>query len=259
MEVLFCSQYEPVSAGSISGIALGPELTLSNLALTSGTVNNVTDTLNGSPQHSFGLSVKGSQWPPMFQNAGPATVTPVDAYISISARPFAPANVLGEGMDLPSFLPPLTSPGCCASIAGWPTAGVCRDNVQINPSLTLTSYSPILTDQDFGTLSYGDPFDPSWARTFSLCQTGSVQVPEPPGTLATFLFTDGVNTAIPSGPVSPLAFPVANPMINGASRFTASTVNPGGVTLSWSAPCPVLPPLPTRSRRLRGRRCQMAA
>ena len=232
----FLLQYEPVSAGSITGIALGPELTLSSLSLTSGATNNVTGMLNPSPQSSFDLSVKGSQWAPLFQNAGPDTVTPVDAYISMSARPFAPKSVLGGPLNLPLFLPPLTASNCCFAIFGWPTAGTCGDGVQIDPLFTITSYPPILTDQDFGTLPYGDPFDTSWARTFSLCQKGSVQVPQPSGTAATFLFTDGVNTTIPTTPVSPLALPVQNPMLNGASLFAANTVSPSGVTLSWSAP-----------------------
>ena len=232
----FLLQYKPVSAGSITGIALGQELTLPSLSLTSGTTNNVTGMLNPSPQASFDLSVKGSQWAPLFQNAGPATVTPVDAYISMSARPFAPKSVLGEPLNLPLFLPPLTSPSCCVAIIGWPTAGTCSDGVQIDPLFTLTSYPPILTDEDFGTLPYGDPFDANWARTFSLCQTGSVQIPQPTGTPATFLFADGVNTTIPNTPVSPLALPIQNPMLNGASLFTANTVSPSGVTLSWSAP-----------------------
>jgi hypothetical protein len=77
-------------------VALGPELTVSDLNLASGTTNNVVATLNTSTHSSFDLNVKGSQWAPMFQNAGPGTVTPTDAYINMYAQPFAPANVLGS-------------------------------------------------------------------------------------------------------------------------------------------------------------------
>ena len=232
----FLLQYEPVSAGSVSGIALGPELTLSNLALTSGITNNVAGTLNPSPRSSFDLSVKGSQWAPLFQNAGPSTVAAVDAYVSMSVRPFAPGSIFGRPLNLPLFLPPLNYSGCCNFTFGWPTAGTCGGGVQINPSVTVTSYPPILTDQDFGALSYEDPFDTSWGRTFSLCQTASVQIPSPSGPPSTFLFTNGVNTTIPTTPVAPLALPVQNPTINGTSLFTASTVSPSGVTLTWSPP-----------------------
>lgn len=233
----FLLQYEPVSAGSVTGVALGPELMVPNLSLTSGTTNTVAATLNASPQKSFDLSVKGSQWAPLFDNAGPSVVKPVDAYISMSARPFEPAGVFGGSLNLPLFLPPLTMSGCCLFTFGWPSAATCGDGVGIIQNLgIITSYPPMLTDQDFGTLSYGDPFDSSWGRVFSLCQTASIDIPAPGGGTSTFLFQDGVNTAIPSTPVSPLALPVQNPTINGASLFSTNTVNPSAVMLSWSAP-----------------------
>jgi hypothetical protein len=237
----FLLQYEPVSAGAVTGVALGPELTVSNLSLVSGATNNVNATLNESPHASFDLSVKGSQWAAMYQNAGPSTVTPVDTYISLAAHPFAPATVLGEQLNLPLFLPPLTGSGFGFTV-GWPTAATCGGFVAVNPPATITSYPPMLTDQDFGSLAYGDPFDASWARVFSLCQQATVQVPVPGGgTPATFLFQGGVNTAIPTSSVVPLALPVQTPAINGASFFTAGSVSPAGITLSWSAPAGMAP------------------
>jgi hypothetical protein len=237
----FLLQYEPVAAGTVTGVALGPELTVSNLSLVSGATNNVDANLNASPHASFDLNVKGSQWAAMYQNAGPGTVTPVDTYISMSAQPFAPASVLGEQLNLPLFLPPLIGSGIGFTF-GWPTAGTCGGVVAVNPQIIITSYPPMLTDQDFGPLAYGDPFDASWARVFSLCQKASVQVPVPGGgTPATFLFQNGVNTAIPTSSVVPLALPVQNPTINGASFFMASSVSPDGITLSWSAPSGTAP------------------
>jgi hypothetical protein len=143
-------------------------------------------------------------------------------------------------LNLPLFLPPLVSNQ--GFLIGWPTASTCGDGVQINPQTTITSYPPMLADEDFGSLGYGDPFDGSWARVFSLCQTASVQIPVPGGgSAATFLFEDGVNTAIPTSAVSPLALPVANPTINGTSFFTANTIAPSGVTVNWSAPAGASP------------------
>jgi hypothetical protein len=177
----------------------------------------------------------------MYQNAGPSTVTPVDTYISLAAHPFAPATVLGEQLNLPLFLPPLTGSGFGFTV-GWPTAATCGGFVAVSPPATITSYPPMLTDQDFGSLAYGDPFDASWARVFSLCQQATVQVPVPGGgTPATFLFQGGVNTAIPTSSVVPLALPVQTPAINGASFFTAGSVSPAGITLSWSAPAGMAP------------------
>jgi hypothetical protein len=237
----FLLQYEPASAGSVSGLALGPELTLSNLALTSGTTNSVIATLNPSPASSFDLSVKGSEWTPLFQNAGPGTVTPFSASVSVFAIPFAPGNKTDGrgGMNLPLFIPPLSANG--GFLLGSPRVGPCRGTVAMT-SFNLTSYPPMLTDQDFGTLPYGDPFDANWAHVFSLCQSASVPVPIPGSTAtAPFVLVDGQNTSIPTAPVSPLAFPVVNPTINGSSFFTANTLNTTAVTLSWSAPARMAP------------------
>jgi hypothetical protein len=46
----FLVQYEPVSLGSFNNLVLGPELTLSNLALTSGATNPINGALTASPQ-----------------------------------------------------------------------------------------------------------------------------------------------------------------------------------------------------------------
>lgn len=231
----FLLQYEPVSVGSLTGVVLGPELTVPNLSLVSGATNNIDDTLNASPRASFDLSVKGSQWAPMFQNAAPGTVTPISTYIAMYAQPYAPASVMGVPLNLPLFLPPLHANQ--GFLVGWPTAGTCGGQVQINPQTIITSYPPMLTDQDFGVLNYGDPFDAAWARVFSLCQTATVEVPAPGGASpALFVFEDGVNSRIPSGPVAPLAMPAVNPTINGTSFFTSNTVSPSGVTLSWVEP-----------------------
>jgi len=43
-------------------------------------------------------------------------------------------------------------------------------------------------------------------------------------------------TALPTATVKPLLSSVQNPKINGADLFTAATVNPTAVTLSWDAP-----------------------
>lgn len=238
----FLLQYEPVAAGSVTGVAVGAEETIPNLSLASGTTNNISGTLSDSPRQSFDLSVKGSQWQQLLQNAGPGLVTPFDAYISMAVLPFAPAGVFApRSLNLPLFLPPLTGSGNGFTF-GWPTAATCGAGFAVNPPGTLSSYAPIVTDQDFGSLNYGDPFDPSWLRVFSLCQTASVEVPVPGGgTPAIFYFDNGVNTAIPTSAVTPLAQPVVSPTINGSSLLVANNVSPNGVTLAWGKPAGTTP------------------
>jgi hypothetical protein len=99
----FLLQYEPVSLGSLNNLVLGPELTLSNLALTNGATNAISATLQPSPQAALSLSVTGSQWAALFANAGPAPAIPyssalptgfasvVSAPVTISSGAAAPA------------------------------------------------------------------------------------------------------------------------------------------------------------------------
>jgi hypothetical protein len=71
----FLLQYEPASLGSLNNMVLGPERMLSNLALTDGTTNTISATLQPSPQAMLTFDVTGSQWPSLFSNAGPAAAT----------------------------------------------------------------------------------------------------------------------------------------------------------------------------------------
>lgn len=84
----FLLQYKPEALGSINGVALGPELTLPNLSFSNNTTNTIAGTLNPSPKSSFDLSVKGSEWAPLFNNVSPAPATPVGANLSISVAAF---------------------------------------------------------------------------------------------------------------------------------------------------------------------------
>ena len=238
-KVGFMLQYEAVSAGSISGIALGPEVTIADLSLVNGSVNPLIGTLVTSPQVSFDLSVKGSDWATAFQSVAPGPTVPLDAFINVFAQPYTDPSVLAStarfNLSLPLFLPNTVSTSGGFTL-GWSGASSCVDNVQFSP-LSVTSHPGIVTDEDFGTLQYGDPFPADWKRIFSLCQTASFDMPIP-GSSATVpvLFGTGENTAVPSAPLSPLVYPVKDPTINGLSLFTASTVNASGVMLGWSLP-----------------------
>src|SRR5262249_21560366 len=98
-------------------------------------------------------------------------------------------------------------------------------------------FSTILTDQDFGTLSYGDPYPAAWQREFEICQHSTVQIPRPNSTaFDTFLLTTGQITALPSAPVAPLLGPVQSPMLNRASVFQPAALNTTTLKLSWNEP-----------------------
>ena len=73
----FVRQYEPTAFGSVNGYVLGPELTLSNLSLTTGGHNTISGALNPTVPASINLSVKGSAWAPLFDHIAPTAPTAV--------------------------------------------------------------------------------------------------------------------------------------------------------------------------------------
>jgi hypothetical protein len=91
----------------------------------------------------------------------------------------------------------------------------------------------VLTDLNFGTLQYGDPFPSNWTRELAFCQ--SVTVPFQVGSQSFPIALNYGMTVAPSTPtLAPLAQPVVNPTINGSNRFTTTSVNNTVGTLSWS-------------------------
>jgi len=101
----------------------------------------------------------------------------------------------------------------------------------------------ITTDQNFGTLEYGDPYPSDWARTLTLCQEATASIPVPNSTsTATFLLVDTATVAPSSTPLAPVVLPVQNPIIDSAgSLFGATAANSNIVTLNWTAPTGTVP------------------
>lgn len=236
VDTVFLTQYEPAALGSMNFLELGPALTLSNPAFVDGGTNAIAETLQPSPQASLNVSVPGSQWAPLFNNVGPSAAAVSGSWLSISAEPFVVG--LNQSPDpfalnlalvtVPPFDigPPQLFPDFCL-------------NGSADPLGLPASQPPILTDEDFGALQYGDPFPPSWTRAVAFCQVALVPIPVvgSPGISLPFPLPYGVAVPPSSSPsLAPLAEPVVNPTINGASLFTESTINTTAVTLNWSAP-----------------------
>ncbi|MGA9355383.1 MAG: fibronectin type III domain-containing protein [Terriglobales bacterium] len=223
----FLIQYEPVTLGTLNNLVAGPELTLTNLALTNGTKNQITDTLAASPQTSLELSIPGTQWAPLFENVAPAATTPVGSWLSLAVEPYVTGVNTYVDFIEPNFalVQPISN--------GLPPQFV---NCPSQPFfLAFFNDPPMITDQDFGSLQYGDPFPSEWTRTINFCQ--SVTYPFTVGG-ATFPFAInfGESVAPSDSPLAPIAGPVVNPTINGSSLFTTTNVTTTVEALSWSAP-----------------------
>ncbi len=162
----FLIQYEPVSLGPLNNLVAGPELTLSNLALTNGGINTITGTLVASPQNSIDLSVPGSQWAPLFENVAPAATTPLGSWLSLAIEPYVTGVNTYVDFIQPNFS--LVQPN---TNDGFPQEFVnCPGQPQFAPDI---GDPAMVTDQDFGTLQYGDPFPSTWTHTLNFCQSAT--------------------------------------------------------------------------------------
>jgi hypothetical protein len=242
----FLMQYEPESFGAMSAFRLGPELTLPGLALVNGTSNTVNGALVPSPQNSFDLNVKGSAWMPLFNNVAPSSPTVEGSDLQITADAFMADGKLPfvGGMDIPlvadlqqsspgssGFLPQLICPVCTGS-----------GPVESGNSTFLPGKPPVTTDQDFGTVQYGDPFPSVWPRVFKFCQTASVPIPLPGSSSSvSSQLVDTQSGSLPTSPIAPLIGQVQNPTINGQSFFVPASVAAMGVVLKWTAPSGTTP------------------
>jgi hypothetical protein len=237
----FLLQLEPVSAGSLNLLALGPELTLSNLNLTSGTTNQIAGGLQSGTQASLHLGVQGSQWAPLFQNIGPVAATLQSSWLSLQAEPFVTGRNANTGLAGPNLFMLLPNPsGTTLTPATLP--GACQNIPFFLPPLGMDK---IVTDQDFGTVQYDDPFPAGWTRAQTFCQGATLTMSLPVGTASVNFPIPVLNAeaVVPSNsPLVPIAAPVLNPTVNGTSLFTPTTLNTTAVTLAWSAPTAGTPP-----------------
>jgi len=239
IDTLYFLEYELVSAGGVQWTALGPEGQLSNLSLVNGGTNNLTVMLNPSPLASVNLSIKGSAWANAMQGIGPGTSTPLYSNYAVVAQPYLANGFVPVSPDTPSFgvfqlLQPfgigrgidVGDPGAACGGFGFPSS-----------ILGSSGLPPIVTDVDYGELSYGDPFPAEWPRLFQYCQASTVSLPRPNSNVTdTFIVGNRQTTTLPSSPVSPMLTPVQNPTLNGASLFQAANLNTTSVNLSWEAP-----------------------
>jgi hypothetical protein len=231
-------QYEPFALGPWNNLVLGHYAELSNLAFTNGSTNTITQTLQPSSPQSFDMNVLGSQWSNLFTGVSPSAPTKYLSGWSVSAEPYV------IGIDAPVELAGLTLGGTALQASGLgfslqPFGGCDGSGFLLLPG---NSQPAILTDQDLGTLTYGDPFAPSWTRVFTFCQEAVVPIALPnSSSTQDFALLAGVRVSPSSTPVAPLVGPVQAPTVNGASLFTATTVNTASPTLSWSAPSGTTP------------------
>jgi len=240
IDTLFIGEYLVTSSGSFNGITLGPSQTLTGLSLTDGSTNNITATLAPSPAASVPLSIQGTQWANVGTGIAPGVSAPNSTDYFLYAQPFltdrlrAPFFAVGNGPDF-TMLRPTPPPQGLITLS---TFGVCG-SATIPPNFPLPTFTlpPIVTDVDYGALSYGDPFPAAWQRLFQYCQEMQVSLPRPNSTVTdTFILVNRQTTAVPVGPVTPILGPVQNPMINGANIFQAAALNTTSVSLSWSPP-----------------------
>ncbi|MGA3193602.1 MAG: fibronectin type III domain-containing protein [Terriglobales bacterium] len=245
ISTVFLLQYVPAPPlGPLNNLVIGPSSILTGLTFVDGQQNPITEQLQASTPASIDVNVPGaSQWGPLLSNVAPATPVPFGSALLISAQMY-----VTQGLATGSV--PLSSP---AGITQFLTlAGTAEQGIPLGTAncagtgfALITPTAPqaaITTDENFGTLTYGDPFPSNWARTVSLCQESTVAIPVPDSSAtATFILTDGATAAPSNTPLAPVVLPVQSPTISGGSFFGASSLNSNVVTLSWTAPTGTAP------------------
>ena len=222
----FARQYEPTVFGSVDGFVLGPELTLTNLSLTTGAFNTISGALNPVVPASMQLSVQGSAWASLFDRVSPTAPTALGGafYLSVESYIASDSPNLSGATTMDLFWTKGSS-----VVGGSGFFSVLPSGCVPNPPLT--------TDVEAGAVRYNDPFPAIWRRTFRVCHAASVDFAVP-GTsqMQTISVTNDQTTLPPTSTVKPLLSSVLNPKINGGDLFVASTVSSTGVILSWDPP-----------------------
>ena len=240
VSTLYLSQFQYTTSGSFTGYLLGPSQTLTDVSISNGTTNTIDATLTSAPPVSLAIDIVGSSWAAIAALVGPGSPAPTYSAFSAFAQPYATDRyalaMTGSpfGPDLPLLstgaVPPNTSPfgasyGCGAVISYLP---------QTSPN---TGISPIVTDTNFGTLSYGDPYPTNWPRLFQYCQVSVINLPRPNSTATdTFLVSSEETTLLPTSAVAPLLTPVQSPTLNGSSLFQTATLTTANIQFNWAPP-----------------------
>ncbi len=225
----FMMQYEPAAFGPVNGFVLGPELSVTDLSLTSGAVNTISEALSPKVPASMPVAIKASEWVPLFDRIAPSAPSATGGVFAASLQLYSPHQIVTGAPNInliwspaPGKQGPAFSPSCgsSSSLTGAPA---------LPPALS--------SDFDAGEVQYSDPFPSNWLRSFTVMQCAAVSLALPGGSSSqTFILTNTQSTPLPTSAIAPLISPVQNPKINGADLFTASTINSTAVTLSWSAP-----------------------
>jgi hypothetical protein len=235
----FLAQYEPSTFGPWSTLNIGASAMLGQ-TFTNGGTNPVTVTLSPSATaNPIDVNVKGTQWAALFNNAAPASASPMASGLTISVEPF----VTGQGVYTPSsenLLLVGTPPQGGQTIFFFPSPTGC-DPGGFFP-LPQSTQPAVTTDQDLGQLTYGDPFVPAnpttaWVHTETFCEEAQVPVAIPgSNTPALYTLVDRATVAPSSSAVVPVVSQVQNPAINGGSLFASAILNSTTPMLSWTTP-----------------------
>jgi hypothetical protein len=195
------------------GTVSGPALVLNSLTINNGGTTTFAGALAAMNPQSIGLNIKGSQWATKFQNVGPSAAVGDYFWTVVIRNPFlTDRNLVG-----PYYFFNLVGPGT-------------------NPLMEWEGNGG-LVDTNVGSATFTDPFPSAWPLVSMADYESYVSIPMPGGQSIDFTILNWYGApGLPSGGFAPLMSPVQNPLINGASLFTAATSNTTAVTLSWSAP-----------------------
>lgn len=236
----FLLQYAPSTLGPLSLEVMGSSAFVSNLSLTNGATNSISQNLQTGAPASLGLTVQGTEFAATLQNTAPSTPSSYASGLAVSVAPWVtgPA-VTASGFISSSLTLAGTSPqaGIAFTIAPFVVCDLTGPVI-----LNANTQPSILDDENLGTLQYPDSFPATWTRSETFCEEAIVPIAVPNSTATVnFALVTSTSAAPSSAPLAPLVGPVQNPTINNASLYTAATLTTTTPSFSWTAPAGATP------------------
>jgi hypothetical protein len=204
---IFQSEYPQLSESfDIDAGVTGPALHLSTLAVAEGDTVDVSGNLTNNPQ-SVDVKFRGADWTASFANVAPSPTTFEETVAIEFLQPF-----VSDRVTSPIF-----------------------SEDQAVQSLWYVWANPESWNLDIGTIQYNNPYPSSWLPVYAGYAYANIQ--NDMWWIPWNVENAYLTTTPPANGTAPLMSAVQNPMINGASLFTAgASSSASSITLSWTAP-----------------------
>jgi hypothetical protein len=220
---------DPFTSHILGPAAIQPFSAINNgTTLNNGTLVNFSEQAVITEPESVDLNVSFSSFAQAFTTAGPGPSVPYSFEVTTGSEVKLPGNKLSDP-EIGQVTPILADALIQGIAAGgnsdpWPQDGNGNDTWP--------------ADQDYGTLTYNDPFGSGEKTMYIVDARATYSIPFPGSSdpLPWTVDTNYAVTSLPSGPIAPFMMPPANGNADGVTFQTGGTISSPTPTLHWDAP-----------------------